>query len=153
VIKQDKPGGAEAFYLGVRKARGIYIVFFSPDGNENPRDLPMLISYLKKSYDLVIASRFMQGSRNEEDDQIFKFRAWANRAFTLLVRVIWGGSVTDTINGYRAIKKDKFLRLHLDAQGFAVEFQMTIRALKMGYKIYEIPTMEGNRIGGNTNGC
>lgn len=31
-----------------------------------------------------------------------------------------------------------------------MEFQMTIRALKMGYKIHEIPTIEGKRIGGKS---
>ena len=150
VIKQKKPGRAEAFYLGVARAKGKYIAFFSPDGNEDPKDLPLLITHLKKSNDLVIASRFIKGSRNEEDDKLFRFRAWANMLFTILMNFVWQGNVTDSINGYRAIKKDKFLTLHLDAQGFAVEFQMTIRALKMGYKIYEIPTIEGDRIGGKS---
>lgn len=150
IVDQINPGRAEAFRLGVQKSKGKYLVFFSPDGNENPKDLPKIISYLKKGNDLVIASRFMTGSRNEEDDQIFKFRAWANRMFTWLVNVFWQPSVTDSINGYRGIEKKKFNRLSLDAQGFAIEFQMTIRAAKLGYKIYEIPTLEGNRIGGKS---
>lgn len=150
VVKQEKPGRAEAFYLGVRRAQGKYIIFFSPDGNENPHDLPLLVTHLKLSNDLVIASRFMKGARNEEDDQVLKFRAWANKVFTTMVNLLWSGTITDSINGYRGIKKNKFQKLALDAQGFAVEFQMTIRALKLGYKIYEIPTIEGNRIGGKS---
>lgn len=150
VIEQKVAGRGEAFKIAVDNARGDLLVFFSPDGNENPADIPRLISLLKEGNDLAIASRFMKNSRNEEDDKTLKFRAWANELFTLAVRLLWGGHVTDTINGYRAIRKSLFKKLNLDATGFAIEFQMTIRALKAGAKIAEIPTIEGNRIGGQS---
>ena len=150
VIKQKRPGRAEAFNLGVRKSRGTYLVFFSPDGNEDPSDIYKLYKLLKNGFDLAIASRFLPHSRNEEDGKIFKFRAWANQGFTFLANLFWNGHVTDSINGYRAITKVAYNKLHLDAKGFAVEFQMTIRALKLGMKIIEIPTKEGDRIGGSS---
>ncbi len=147
VIKQTVAGRGNAFKIAVKKARGEFIIFFSPDGNENPKDIAKLLPKIK-DHDLVIASRFMKGSRNEEDDKVLKFRKWANEAFSIAVRVFWGGKVTDTINGYRIINKEFFKKLHLDEEGFAIEFQMTIRTLKLGGKIYEIPTKEGDRIGG-----
>lgn len=151
IVNQNKPGRGRAFKLGMDRAKGKYLIFFSPDGNENPADIPKLVSLLKKGNDLAIASRFMKGSRNEEDDKTFKFRAWANRMFTLIVKLFWGGNVTDSINGYRAIKKDSLSKLALDATGFAIEYQMTIRARKLGMKIAEIPTIEGDRIGGKSS--
>ncbi|MBI5613425.1 glycosyltransferase family 2 protein [Candidatus Gottesmanbacteria bacterium] len=150
VVRQSQKGRGEAFAIGAAKARGKYLLFFSPDGNEDPADIPRLITLLEKGNDLAIASRFMTGSRNEEDDEVFKFRAWANRAFTFFVHLFFGGHVSDTINGYRAIRRDVYKSLHLNTSGFAIEFQMTIRALKRGKKIAEIPTREGNRIGGQS---
>ncbi len=150
IVAQKEPGRGKAFELGALRAKGKYLAFFSPDGNENPADIPKLITLLKNGADLAIASRFMKGSRNEEDDKVLKPRAWANRMFSLAVRVFWGGKVTDSINGYRAIRKDALKKLRLDASGFAVEYQMTIRALKLGLKVSEIPTIEGNRIGGQS---
>lgn len=147
VVKQSKPGRGNAFRIAVKKAKGESIIFFSPDGNEDPKDITTLVKKIGE-FDMVIASRFMKGSRNEEDDQFIKFRKWANQTFSFFVKIFWGGNVTDTINGYRIIKKDFFKRLKLDEEGFAIEFQMTIRTLKLGGKIYEIPTKEGNRIGG-----
>jgi len=148
VLKQKKPGRSEAFRIGARSAKGKYLIFFSPDGNEDPSDIPKLIDVLEAGADLAIASRFMKGSRNEEDDKCIKLRKWVNQLFTLFVNWCFGGSLTDSINGYRAIKKQSFDQLHLDAEGFAIEFQMTMRALKAGMKIREFPTKEGNRIGG-----
>lgn len=150
VIQQKTKGRGEAFKIGAREAKGENLVFFSPDGNEDPQDIPKLLRLLEEGYDLAIASRFMKGARNEEDGALLPLRALANRAFTFIANLIWKGKITDTINGYRAIKKDAFLRLNLDATGFVIEYQMSIRALKSKLKIAEIPTYEGDRIGGES---
>ena len=64
--------------------------------------------------------------------------------------MLWnkGRYVTDTINGFRAVRRDAFQRLALDADGFVIEYQMSIRAMKRGLKIKELPTYEGQRLGG-----
>jgi len=126
------------------------MVFFAPDGNEDPADILRIRDKLIEGYDMVIASRFMPGSRNEEDDKLFPLRLWANRLFTFFVRVIWGGTLTDTINGFRGVKRSRALEMNLEPTGFDIEFQMSIRGLKMGHKILEIPTYEGDRIGGKS---
>ncbi|MFH2061853.1 MAG: glycosyltransferase family 2 protein [Candidatus Beckwithbacteria bacterium] len=150
LINQIKPGRGEAFRLAIEKSQGDHLVFFSPDGNEDPQDIPKLLKLLAQGFDLAIASRFLPDSRNEEEDQLLKFRAWANQGFTLLANLIWRGKVSDTINGYRAITKKAFNRLNLDGPGYVIEYQMSIRALKLGLKIAEIPTHEGDRIGGES---
>ncbi len=127
-----------------------YLVFFAPDGNENPDDILILLNSLKNGYDMVIASRFMKGSRNEEEGKLFPLRLWVNKMFTFFVKLRWGGNLTDTINGFRAIKRSRLLEMKLEPTGFDIEFQMSIRGLKMGHKIFEIPTIEGDRIGGES---
>jgi glycosyltransferase involved in cell wall biosynthesis len=150
VIRQERRGRGEAFRLAAQHARNDLLVFFSPDGNEDPDDIPRLIEGLAAGYDMVIASRFMQGARSEDDDKfLFASRRWGNLMFTWLVNVLCRGSVyiTDTINGYRAITRAAFARLRPDAEGYAIEFQMSIRALQLGLRVLEIPTQEAPRIG------
>lgn len=147
LLKQKNPGRGRAFELASKHAKGEYLIFFSPDGNENPKDIIKLIK-ASKNNDLVIASRFMKGSRNEEDEKKLKFRKWANQCFSTIANLLWKGKVTDTINGYRIIKKDFYDKLKLNESGFGIEYQMTIRALKLKGRISEIPTIEGDRIGG-----
>lgn len=153
VVHQNKPGRSEAFRVAARQAQGDILVFFSPDGNENPNDIPKLIAAIKNGADMAIASRFMTDSRNEEDDQFFKPRKWANQGFTWLANFCFrkkGVYSTDSINGYRTITKKAFQSLHLNAEGFAIEYQMTMRAMKKRLTIAEIPTIEGNRVGGQS---
>lgn len=148
VVKQKVKGRGRAFILACKMAKGEQILFFSPDGNENPADIMKLYKLLDQGYDMSIASRFMKGSRNDEDDQTLKPRKWANQMFSVAVKLFWGGDVTDTINGFRAVKREAMLKMHLDAWSFYIEYQMTIRALKLGQKIAEISSIEGDRIGG-----
>ena len=151
VVSQEIKGRGEAFQIAVREAKGDHLIFFSPDGNEDPDDIPKLLELLAMGYDIAIASRFLSGSQNEEDDLRFPWRAWGNRAFTFIANIIWNTNrnyITDTINGYRAIKKEAFNKLNISAPGFVIEYQMSIRAMKLGLKVVEIPTVEGQRIGG-----
>ncbi|MBN1606032.1 MAG: glycosyltransferase [Polyangiaceae bacterium] len=159
VVGQEKKGRAEAFRVAFDSTTGDVLCFFSPDGNEDPADIPRLFEKIEAGADMAIARRFGEGARNEEDDSVLRWRAWANQAFTLLANLAFnlpklvrerGAYVQDTINGYRAITREAFRRLSMDAEGFLVEYQMTMRALKLGMKIVEIPTIEHDRIGGQS---
>lgn len=150
VVHQKKHGRGEAFRLAIAEALGEAVVFFSPDGNENPNDIPKLLSIIQDGYDMAIASRFMKDSRNEESNKLLPLRAWANQSFTLLCNLFFKGNITDSINGFRAVNKKSFNQLAVNAEGFAIEYQMSIKALKLKQKIKEIPTLEGNRIGGQS---
>ena len=55
--------------------------------------------------------------------------------------------MTDSINGYRLIRKNLLRQLNQDAEGYNIEIQQTIRCLKLGRKIREIPTVELERVG------
>ncbi|MBI4323024.1 MAG: glycosyltransferase family 2 protein [Candidatus Omnitrophica bacterium] len=150
VVGQSRRGRGQAFQIGVATAQGEHLVFFSPDGNEDPNDIVRLFAKLEEGYDMAIASRFLPGSRNEEDDKRLPLRAWANRAFTWIANRLWnrGPYVTDTINGYRGVTKAAFEGMGIDADGFVVEYQMSIRAMKQRMRVVELPTQESDRIGG-----
>lgn len=152
VVGQTRRGRGEAFRVGARNTSEPMLCYFSPDGNEDPADIPHLISRLDEGFDLAIASRFAPGASNEEDVHWFRPRAWVNRTFTFIANKLFnrGRYVTDTINGYRAISRAAFDRLQLTECGFPIEYQMSIRAMKAGLRIVEIPTQEGQRVGGES---
>ncbi len=150
VLHQEKKGRGEAFRLAEREATGDILIFFSPDGNEDPADTIKLKELIEGGYDMAIASRFMPASRSDDSDSAAPYRSWGNKFFTLLANLFFGGKLSDSINGFRAVKKDKFRELKLNAEGFAIEYQMSIRALKLKHKIREIPTIEDHRIGGKS---
>jgi glycosyltransferase involved in cell wall biosynthesis len=153
IVEQISRGRGEAFRIAFQVSASDALIFFSPDGNEDPGDIPKFKSKLEEGYDLVIASRMMNGAHNEEDEQLLRWRKWANQGFTLMANLYWNRGrtyVTDTINGYRAIRRKAFEQLRPDSTGYTIEYQMSIRAMKLGLRIVEFPTFEGTRIGGES---
>lgn len=150
VYTQEKLGRAEAFRMAIGLAKHEHIIFFSPDGNEDPKDIILLVSLLGEDCDMAVGSRFMNGSRSDDDDVPLPIRGLGNKGFTMIANLLWKGKLTDSINGFRAIKKAIYNDLKPDSEGFGIEYQLSIRALKRGYKIKEIPTYEGDRIGGQS---
>lgn len=149
VVPQRSVGRGEAFRCAFDYAQGDAIIFFSPDGNENPADIRRFRPILEEGYDIVIGTRMVSSAHNEEDELLFPWRKWANQAFNLMANYTWnrGPFVTDSINGFRALTKKSWKRLRLDGTGYTIEYQSSIRGMKLGLRIAEFPTYEGGRIG------
>lgn len=154
VVGQSALGRGQAFHTAFSNVDVDAYIFFSPDGNEDVKDLPQFRKHLEAGADVVIASRMMKGAFNEEDIHWFRPRKWVNKAFNLLANLFFRRShrpyVSDSINGYRAITRAAARHLELDAPDYTIEYQMTIRALHAGLRIAEFPTYEGQRVAGDT---
>lgn len=153
VLRQSRRGRGAACIEAMERYEADAYLFFSPDGNEDAADLPKFRRYLEEGADLVIASRMMPGAINEEDEHVFRPRKIANLGFNLIANLAFrrgGPFITDSINGYRAIRRSLAQRLALDAADYTIEYQMTMRALRAGARVVEFPTHEHPRIAGST---
>lgn len=153
VYPQVEKGLGAAMLEARTHARGEALVYFHPDGNEDPGVIPVFIERLEAGAQFIVASRMIPGARNEEDDKLLRWRKWANQGLALLANVLFARNdsrTTDITNGLRAVTCEAFDRMCLTSRDLTMDFQMVIRALKLGMKIDEFPTREGKRVGGAT---
>lgn len=147
---QKERGRGNAFLEGQKIAKYNNIVFFSGDGNEDPRDIPKMVEYLKQGYDMVIGGRLiLPGSESDDSDDPLRIRKLGNIAFGWAVNLLWHSGVKDAVNGFRGMKKTAMEKMKLDAPKHEIELQSTIRAAKLGLKVKEFPTKELKRLGGD----
>ena len=133
VIQQTGKGAGNACREGVKHAHSENVLFFHPDGNCKPEYIPKLIKKLEEgNYDVVQISRFGKSGSSDDDDLITSF---GNRMFTFLVNVFFGGHLTDSLYGYKIIKKKVFQDVNLDAEGLTLEQQISIKSSKFGLKV------------------
>lgn len=154
VFLQPTPGYGAAMMEARARCRTTALVFYHPDGNEDPADLLPIRSLLAAGRDFVVASRMIPGAFNEEDTNLIRPRKWANQGLALIANILWGSRnnrTTDITNGMRGMTCAAWDALELDSRDLTMDFQMVIRALKRGVTITEVPTREGKRIGGATN--
>ena len=158
VYVQQKKGFRNAYTEVLPFIEGDVIITFSPDGNSIPELIPELIKKMESGgYDMVIASRYAEGAKSEDDDFMTGFGNWL---FTRIVNFLHGGSYTDSMVIYRAYRTQIIydLELHKD-EGYAMaeklfntliswEPLLSVRAAKRKLKVGEIPGDEPPRIGG-----
>jgi len=146
VIKQTTlKGYGGAILTGVNATTEDNIILFSPDGNHEVEDIKKLSEKIVEDHDQIIITRFGKNSINLDAGLIDRF---GNKMFVFLVNVLFGGNLTDTLTGCRAIKRKAMLELKIDALSMDSTQQMSIRGLKKKQKIFEIEGNEWHRIGG-----
>jgi len=145
VIHQHNKGEGNACRIGANETKSDFVMFFSPDGNDLPEDIPKLIEKTKQGHDVVHISRF---GKNSSSDDANWLEIFGNNMFTFLVNTFFGSNYTDALNGFRVIKREIWDELNTDAQYLNIEQQTCIRLAKRKIPIYEIESREPDRIGG-----
>jgi len=161
VYVQQRPGFRSAYLEVWPRIKGDVVIYFTPDGNSVPEIVPQLVEKMRKGYDLVIASRYLDGAKSEDDDVVTKFGNWMFRTLVnVLLRPSGSPRMTDPMVMLRAHRKDLPTRLGLDRPEPFVGLErlfrtrvdwiplMSMRAVKRGIKWSEIPADEPPRIGG-----
>jgi Glycosyl transferase family 2 len=161
VIKQTRRGKGNAMACGFAAATGDVIVMFDADGSADPAEIPAFVSALIAGADFAKGSRFTTGGGS---DDITLLRRSGNAGLNGVANALFGTSYTDLCYGYNAFWADLLPLLELppiDApapqdgmlwgDGFEIETVLNCRVAAAGLKITEVPSIERQRVFGDTN--
>jgi len=146
VVLDRGKGKGDGVRVGITEAKENIIVFIDADGSHNPEDIPRLLKpILEGEADLVVGSR-IQGGSDELMGDIGKFiRMTGSNIITLTINYRWGVDLTDSQNGFRAIRREVADKLGLKENIFTIEQEMIMKCLKKGYRVVEVPAHECSR--------
>ena len=122
-----------------------YLLMFGADGNNEPEEIPKMLSKIKEGYDQVINSRFSKTSKNDDAGLIDGF---GNRMFTFFANLFFGGNLPDTLSSSRAITRKAWDEIKMDELGLSNVYQISIRGMIKKQKIFSLAANEPARIGG-----
>ena len=148
IVMEMRKGKGVALRRGFAEAQGEIIVMLDADGSMNPREMYSYIGALVAGADFAKGSRFLQGGGTNDMEWL---RYMGNMGLTVLTKLLFGSLYSDLCYGYSAFWKRILPRLDLHSDGFEIETEMNIRALRAGLKITEVPSFEANRIHGTSN--
>jgi len=144
-------GKGDAIQTGIKKADSDIIVFMDADGSHNPADIPKLIKpIVDNQADLVIASRGIGGSDELNGDFEPTIRLIGSAIITQIINWRYHARITDSQNGFRAIRTSVAKRLQLHETSYTIEQEMIMKALKNNFRITEIPSHEFKRMFGTS---
>jgi hypothetical protein len=161
VVTQTRKGKGNAMACGFAAATGDVIVMFDADGSADPAEIPAFVSALVAGADFAKGSRFTPGGGS---DDITLLRKTGNAGLNGMANALFGTSYTDLCYGYNAFWADLLPQLELPpieapapaegmlwGDGFEIETVLNCRVAAAGMKITEVPSIERQRVFGETN--
>jgi len=145
VVRQKSKGKGNAMKEASEYSNADVLVFIDGDGTYSISDLGSLLEpILTDKADMVVGSRIL-GKR--EKGSISTFNMLGNKLFNKTINFAIHSKLTDSLSGYRAIRKSIFNDLILFSFNFEIEVEITVETLAKGYRVYEVPIKYGTRKG------
>jgi dolichol-phosphate mannosyltransferase len=136
-----KEGLGPAYIAGFRQAlaggAGL-ILEMDSDFSHDPAYLPRLLEAAKRA-DLVLGSRYVPGGGVSDWGPL---RRAVSRGGSTYARLVLGVDVRDLTGGFKCFRREVLEAIDLDqisTRGYAFQVEMTYRAIRLGFKVLEVP--------------
>src|SRR5579859_4347 len=128
-------GKGVALRRAISELRMPFALVQDADLEYDPRDYPVLLeALLEGRADVVYGVRGFAG----QTAYSFWF-VMGNKAVTLATNLLFDCYISDMETGFKVLRSDLWRRLNLHGNRFDVEPDVTARALRLGYRIHEVP--------------
>ena len=145
-ISQNKKGWGSAVKEGIDLTTLPFVTYMDGDGSYNPKALLEMRSLID-SNDAVFCSRYKDGAKSPDDTPI---RALGNRIFTIIVKILFGPKISDSLFFYPMFKKTILKNFELDSDDFTLCLELPVKVHQTGLKYVEILSEERERYAGVT---
>jgi dolichol-phosphate mannosyltransferase len=150
--RERKEGLGPAYLAGIRVALDAgaeLIVEMDADFSHDPGYLPALLGAAEDA-DLVLGSRYVDGGGVADWGALRRF---VSRGGSTYARLILGVGVHDLTGGFKVFHRRVLEAIELDsitARGYAFQVETTYRAVKLGFRVVEIPIVFRDRTHGTS---
>jgi dolichol-phosphate mannosyltransferase len=151
IHREGKLGLGTAYIAGFRWAleRKYDLVFeMDADFSHNPERLPEFLEAIRQS-DVVLGSRYQDGHVNVVNWPMS--RLFLSYAANIYARFVTGLPIFDTTGGFKCFRRNVLESIDLNSvksNGYAFQIEMSYRAWKRGFRLFEIPIIFVDRTEG-----
>jgi len=145
-------GKGAAIRFAMPYIQGDIVVFLDADGSHDPQDIPKLLQpIVQGEADHVSGSRLIGGSSELHGTFDECFRLMGSALITAVINWRFGVRLSESQNGFRAIRTTVLKALNLRENATTIEQEMIIKTLRKGYRMAEVPTHEYARQHGTSH--
>lgn len=145
-------GKGDAMRCAIAGIKTAVTVFIDADGSHDPGDIPRLVQpIIDDQADHVSASRLTGGSSELHGGFDEFFRLAGSSFITACINRRFNCRLSDSQNGFRAIRTAVLKQLDLRENVTTIEQEMIIKTLRRGFRMAEVPSHEHPRTHGSSH--
>jgi dolichyl-phosphate beta-glucosyltransferase len=139
VILETTKGKGAAVRRGMLESQGDYTVFMDADNATPISEIDKFWPYLQEGNEVVIGSRYVDPSTVKIKQPFY--RIMLSRMSNILIQLLLVPHIKDTQCGFKAFKGEaaKQIFKHVTIFGWAFDMELLAIALKLSYRIKEVP--------------
>lgn len=111
------------------------VAMLDADGSYEPLDVKEMMDSLENN-SIVLGNRFSK----ENEKAFHRLNLTGNKILNLVASILFFRRVHDMLTGIRVFKCKTLKDLNLNAQNFEIETEITLRGIRKGVKIIEMPS-------------
>jgi dolichol-phosphate mannosyltransferase len=147
-----QPGKGSAIRESIDLVTADVLVFMDADGSHDPADIPRLaLPVVRSEADLCVGSRFAGGSDELSVSVGQLIRTIGNISMNIAINTRYGVMLTDTLNGFRAVRRSSVAAVGLRERTHTIEQEMVMKMLRAGCRVVNVPTHEFARAHGTSH--
>jgi glycosyltransferase involved in cell wall biosynthesis len=152
VLPDGGLGKGDALRRGIAAATGEVIVTLDADGSHDPAGIGALVAPIIDGLaDVVIGCRMRGGSDEFAGTWTMFIRLWGNNFLTQVINSRFGIALTDSQNGFRALRTSAVRALPLRENLHTIELETVLLALRHGLRVIQVPAHEYARRRGQSS--
>ncbi len=147
VLECRTQGKGAAVKVGMEQSKGKIRLFLDADNSVSVDQFFKMKHFFEEGYDVVIASRNVQGSKTEPPQPWYRFLMGI--LGNIFIRTIILGGIKDTQCGFKAFSERAASKIFplSDINGWGFDVEILSLAKDMGFKIKEAPVLWVNSLG------
>ena len=122
IPRKGGPHYGNAVRTILRESHGAYVLVMDADGSHHPRYIPELWGF-RQEYDLVIASRYVQGGKTENPFILIFLSLMVNVVFRLVLQL----NCYDVSNSFRLYRGEELRALTLECDNFDIVEEILVK--------------------------
>lgn len=140
VSYSENIGRGMALRKGFEKSQGEIVLSIDADLSYDPRYILDLVNALRRAedLDLVLASPYMPGGGVQD---VPTLRLWISKLGNIILRFAMPNRIYTSTGIFRAYRKRVLDSLELESDGKEIHLEILSKAMALGYRVKEVPTI------------
>ena len=138
ILNNDNLGKGGSVQKGISLSKGKYIIIYDADLEYEAKNIWDLYDIIKKDgFSLVLGHR-MEGYEINRNIGYFHYYIGV-KFLTILINILYGSQISDSATCFKLIDGNLARSIDFYSKGFALDFEIICKVLRLGHSISECP--------------